>query len=296
MWAFSSLPRSGPRNDPPQRLPANGLDMLTSMSDDEIHPNAPVALVTMEVRHPAMDALTESSSRELKRLLSEHLPIERQAQDMAWGMGPGGSPTPTADRFVRYVNRDNTIAASLKSEAITVETTSYTNFESFCEVVMRVVDARAQVSSIVGVERIGLRYVLEVRVPAGVDGRIDWANWISEPLIGPQRMAPSGLALTEWQGAAVYREAQPGKSLIIRYGPGIGQARDQNYHLRRITPPQQGPYFLMDIDSFWTPAGGAIPEYNRDLLVTTFQDLYEPSQTVFQEMLTSRLKDDLLRR
>jgi hypothetical protein len=52
----------------------------------------------------------------------------------------------------------------------------------------------------------------------------------------------------------------------------------------------------MDIDSFWTPAGGAIPEYNRDLLVTTFQDLYEPSQTVFQEMLTSRLKDDLLRR
>ena len=183
VWAFSSLPRSGPRNDPPQRLPANGLDMLTSMSDDEIHPNAPVALVTMEVRHPAMDALTESSSRELKRLLSEHLPIERQAQDMAWGMGPGGSPTPTADRFVRYVNRDNTIAASLKSEAITVETTSYTNFESFCEVVMRVVDARAQVSSIVGVERIGLRYVLEVRVPAGVDGRIDWANWISEPLL-----------------------------------------------------------------------------------------------------------------
>jgi uncharacterized protein (TIGR04255 family) len=273
---------------------SSGLDMLSQMSD-EIHPNAPVALVTMEGRHPTMDALTESSSRELKRLLADHLPIERQAQDMAWGMGPGGSPTPTADRFVRYVNRDNTIAASLKNEAITVETTSYTSFEAFCEVVMRVVDARAQVSSIVGVERIGLRYVLEVRVPVGVDGRIDWNNWISESLIGPQRMAPSGLILTEWQGAAVYREAQPGKSLIIRYGPGIGQALDQNYHLRRITPPQQGPYFLMDIDSFWTPIG-TIPEYNRDLLVTTFQDLYEPSRTVFQEMLTDRLKEDLLRR
>ena len=131
----------------------------------------------------------------------------------------------------------------MKNEAIIVETTSYTNFEAFCEVVMRVVDARAQVSSIVGVERIGLRYVLEVRVPVGVDGRIEWANWIAEPLIGPQRIAPSGLALTEWQGAAVYREAQPGKSLIIRYGPGIGQALDQNYHLRRITPAQAGAVF-----------------------------------------------------
>ena len=40
--------------------------------------------------------------------------IERQAQDVAWGMTAAGQPAPTADRFVRYVNRDNTTAASLK--------------------------------------------------------------------------------------------------------------------------------------------------------------------------------------
>jgi uncharacterized protein (TIGR04255 family) len=158
---------------------------------------------------------------------------------------------------------------------------------------MQVVDARVQVSSIVGVERIGVRYVLEVRVPVGVNGRIEWSNWIAEPLIGPQRLAPSGLVLTEWQGAAVYREQQPGKSLIIRYGPGVGQALDQNYHLRRITVAQPGPFFLMDIDSFWTP-NGTIPEYDRSLLVTTFQDLYDPARSVFQEMLTTRLRDDLI--
>jgi uncharacterized protein (TIGR04255 family) len=160
--------------------------------------------------------------------------------------------------------------------------------------VMRVVDARSQVSSIVGVERIGLRYVLEVRVPVGVDGRIEWANWIAEPLLGPQRIAPGGLILTEWQGAAVYREPQPGKSMIVRYGPGVGQALDPSYHLRRTMAVQPGPFFLLDIDSFWTPTG-SIPEYNRDAVLTTFQDLYEPARTVFQEMLTNRLKDDLLR-
>ena len=270
--------------------------MLRKMSVDAAYPNAPVALVTMEIRHPAADSLNESSSSsaELKRLLSEHLPIERQAQDVAWAMGAGGSPTPAAERFVRYVNRDNTLAGSMKIQALVIETTAYTSFESLVDLAMRVMDARAQVSSIVGVERIGLRYVLEVRVPVGADGRIEWADWIAEPLLGPQRVAPGGLTLTEWQGAAVYREAQPGKSMIVRYGPGLGQALDPNYHLRRTIPVQPGPFFLLDIDSFWTPVG-SIPEYNRDAALGTFQNLYEPARAVFQEMLIGRPQDDLLR-
>ncbi len=208
-------------------------------------------------------------------------------------MTAGGSPQPTAERFTRYVNRDNTLAASMKNQAVVIETTAYSNFESLLEIMMRVLEARSQVSSIVGVERIGLRYVLEVRVPVGVDGRVAWTNWVAEPLLGPQRIAPAGLTLTEWQGAAVYREANPGKSMIVRYGPGMGQALDQSYHLRRTMPTQQGPFFLLDIDSFWTPTG-SIPEYDRNAVLTTFQDLYDPARTVFQEMLTSRMKDDLL--
>jgi uncharacterized protein (TIGR04255 family) len=269
--------------------------MLRRMSVDATYPKAPVALVTMEIRHPATDSLTGSSSGELKHLLADHLPIERQAQDVAWAMGAGGNPTPAAERFVRYVNRDNTLAASMKNQAVVIESTAYTNFDVLLDVVMRVIDARSQVSSIVGVERLGLRYVLEIRVPQGVDGRVEWSNWIAEPLLGPQRIAPAGLTLTEWQGAAVYREAQPGKSMIVRYGPGVGQALDASYHLRRTMPVQTGPFFLLDIDSFWTPIG-SIPEYDRNAVLTTFQDLYEPARTVFQEMLTSRLKDDLLSR
>ncbi len=269
------------------------LGYALAMSVDAGRPNAPVALVTMEIRHPATDSLTESSSEDLKRLLIDYLPIERQAHDVAWVMGAGGTPTPTAERFVRYVNRDSTLGVSMKTQAIVVETTAYSNFETLLDVVMHVVDARAQVSSIVGVERIGLRYTFEVRVPVGVDGHIEWADWIAEPLLGPHRIAPAGLTLTEWQGAAVYREAQPGKSMIVRYGPGMGQAIDPNYHLRRTMPVESGPFFLLDVDSFWTPVA-AIPEYNRNAVFSTFQELYEPARTVFQEMLGSRLKNDLL--
>ena len=270
--------------------------MLPDVNPAEVQPNAPVALVTLEIRHPATEALTESTARELKQRLITDLPIERAAQDVQWGMtAPGQPPQPVQDRFVRYSNRENTTAASLKNQAIVVETTAYTNFDTFLDIAMRVVDARSSVTNLVGIERIGLRYVLEIRVPAGVDGRIEWTNWIDESLLGPQRLAPGGLTLTEWQGAAVYREAQPGKSLIVRYGPGVGQALDAQYHLRRVTPAGTGQFFLMDIDSFWTPPTGTIPEYNRESLVSTYRDLYAPAQTVFQDMLTSRLKDELLR-
>jgi uncharacterized protein (TIGR04255 family) len=124
--------------------------MLPEMNPDEVNPAAPIALVTMEIRHPATDSLTESSHSELKARLVDHLPIERQAQDVSWGMiAPGTAPQPTAERFIRYVNRENTIAASMRNQAIVVETTAYTSFETFLEIVMQVVDARAHVSSIV---------------------------------------------------------------------------------------------------------------------------------------------------
>ncbi|XBL78830.1 TIGR04255 family protein [Mycobacterium shigaense] len=262
------------------------------MTVDAPEPSAPIALVTMEIRHPATDSLDEASHTELKHRLADHLPIERQAQEAAWG--PGGSPSPTAERFVRFVNRDNTIAASIRTQAVIVETTAYTSFEALADAAMHVVDARAEISSIVGVERIGLRYVLEIRVPTGEDGRIEWANWIAEPLLGPHRIAPGGLSLTEWQGAAVFREAQPGKSLIVRYGPGLGQALDPNYHLRRTLPVDPGPFFLVDIDSFWTPSA-SIPEFDRDSARATFHNLYEPARTAFDELLTGRARDELLR-
>lgn len=248
----------------------------------------------MEVRHPATDALTEGSTREFKRFLGDALPIERPAQDVTWGMGPGGSPAPTAENFVRFVNRDSTLAASIKTQAVVIETTAYSGFESLCDAAMQVVDARAQVASIVGVERIGLRYLLEIRVPADEHGRVEWTEWIAESLLGPQRLAPGGLILTEWQGAAVYREPQPGKSMIVRYGPGMGQALDPNYYLRRTLPTQPGPFFQLDIDSFWTPSA-SIPEYNRDAVRATLHNLYEPARAAYRELVTSPLHGDLPR-
>lgn len=262
------------------------------MSVDAAQPSATVTLVTMEIRHPATDSLMDASRRELKRLLADLMPIELPAQDVVWALGANGSPTPTAEHFVRYIDRDATLAASIKGQAIAIETSAYSDFETLLGVAMRVVDARAEVSSIAGVERIGLRYIIEVRVPGDEDGHVEWAEWLVEPLLGPRHVAPEGLALTEWQGAAVYQAAGQGRSMIVRYGPGVGQALDPNYHLRRTALSEPGPFFMLDIDSFWAPVG-PIPEFSGDAIQLTSRELFEPAQTAFKDMLSDRARDEL---
>lgn len=76
--------------------------MLPETNQDEVQPNAPVALVTVEIRHPTTDSLTESANRELKHLLINDLPIERQAQDVSWGMTAPVEPPPRS-RIVSFV-------------------------------------------------------------------------------------------------------------------------------------------------------------------------------------------------
>lgn len=264
------------------------------MNDTEVYRNAPIALATIEIRHPTTDSLTSSESRELKRLLVDALPIERPGQDSAWAIvPPATTPTQTGERFVRHLNRDGTASATIKTQATIIESTAYTGFEGLAELMLRVSEARNQVAPIIGLERIGLRYVYEIRVPGGMVSGVDWSSWINESALGPQRIAPMGLSLTEWQGAAVYREPQPGKTLVLRYGPAIGRALDPNYHLRQPRATEAGPFFLMDIDSFWTP-GGSIPEYNGEALRATLQDLYVPARSIFEDMITARLRDELL--
>lgn len=265
------------------------------MNPEEVYPNAPVVLVTMEIRHPPAE-LTPSQSQALKRLLAKRLPIERAGQQMSVTISASGTaPASTVDHFARYLNRESTAAAAIRKQSILVETSAYSGWNDFLGLLLLVVEARTQISSIIGIERVGLRYIDEVRIHPTSATSVDWSQWINGSLLGPQSDAPVGLPLAEWQGAAVYRESQPGRSLVLRYGPRLGYAVDPNSDLRRVRTVEPGAFFLMDIDSFWTPSG-TIPEYNREQLLSIYEDLHRPVRILFEDMITDRLRDEVLRR
>ena len=200
-------------------------------------------------------------------------------------------PTPQIEQFTRFVNRQSTLAVSFRREALVVETSAYPGWEQFRQIVSDAVDARMDVAPVDGVERVGLRYVDEIRIPD--EAEIDWCQWVSPSLLGPSPTEPIALQLAQWQGVAVYG-SQPGSMLVLRYGPALGFAIDSSSELRREKPADGGPYFLMDIDSFSVPTG-SIPEVDRDSLIATCNDLHQPVRTLFEGLIQDKLRDEVLR-
>ena len=259
----------------------------TRVTAPMLYSHAPLVLVALEVRHPPA-ALSQTEARSMKKLLSDELPIERSGQLASVPLLPGGSVQVETEieRFPRFLNRESTVAVSARREATVIEASQYPGWPGLLELAARALDARAQIAAIDGIERIGLRYINEVRIPG--DDAPDWSQWVHRSLLAPESTEPIGLPLNSWQGIGLYG-SQPGQLLVMRYGPRVGFAVDPNSDLRRITS-HAGPFFLIDIDSSWTP-DTTIPEYEPATFVAKCKDLHRPVHKLFRGIVTDSLKD-----
>ena len=277
------------------------------MSSREVYPNAPLVLVAAEIRHPDAGTLSDREKQQLKRALADELPVARplnRPAGMVATIGPGVAatqfqPTP-AISSPRFLSRDLVTSATFHADAVVIETTEYPGFEAFLALTQRVLSARLSVGSLDGVERLGLRYIDEIRVPS-VGDTSSWRDWIGPTLLGPNHLADQ-LELTNdaWQGISTYSgKLDAGDfeqmSLVLRYGTGEGYALAPDGDLRRKTPPP-GPFFLIDIDSYWGPATQAVPELDLNAVTSALEALHGPVRTLFESSITDRLRDEVLRR
>lgn len=56
----------------------------------------------------------------------------------------------------------------------------------------------------------------------------------------------------------------------------------------------KGPFFLIDIDSFWEPTQG-VPGYDSDDLLSICNRVHEPVRGMFEALVTDRLRSEILR-
>ncbi len=256
-----------------------------------MYPNTPVVLVALEVRHPAAGSLSNAQRTAIKAILGKRTPIMRSGRLQEVTATMGTVPDLRVEEFPRYFSRDSTSAVSIRSEAVIVETTRYVRWERLLGLVTDALQARQKVGGIDGVERVGLRLVNEIRVPA-VTGH-DWAQWVDGTLLGPAGLGPVlGLEPQQWQGVSTFTPG-PERSLVVRYGPRVGYAVDPAGDLKRPTS-LPGPFFLVDIDSFWTPSEG-VPEFDAEDLLRICGELHAPVRTLFEHLITERLREEVLR-
>ncbi|WP_125614075.1 TIGR04255 family protein [Specibacter cremeus] len=265
------------------------------MNEHEVYPNAPLVSVSFELRHPESDTLTATQRAAFRDMLREHLPMmrSRQATQHTIEVGPSAAiPQVRTEEFPKYFNRKNTIAASFLNGSVVVETSQYPGWNEFSDLIALVCNARHEISPLDGVERVGLRYVDEIRIPT--EDSPEWQKYLTPSVLGPGPADVDGLSLKEWQGVAAYGP-ESGRSLVVRYGTGQGFATDPNAELRRKTTPLPGPFFLLDIDSFWIPEL-EVPVYSDSAIRDIAELLHKPVREKFEQSITEHLRNEVLRK
>jgi len=265
------------------------------MGTREIYPNPPLALAVIELRHTATPALSESDQAALKSFLADQFPLARPAPGaMNLTVTPAGVTNEQAPPSPRYMTRDNTAAVTFRPEAIAVETTRYVRRSALKEVLHLAVEARRKVTEVDGMTRLGVRYINEIR--ASIDGPADWSQWISPVLTsiaglrgGSDNDAP---AAQSWQGMAVFGDAREG--IVLRHGNLEGYAVNPAGDLRRPTPPP-GPFYLVDLDSYWAPEG-EVPTLDWDNIEPRYDQAALSAYGLFEQTITDKYRTEVLRR
>ena len=127
---------------------------------------------------------------------------------------PGGSVPPQHQQNLWMKNRERTWSVTVSPEMLAVNTSDYLDFPSFESVVEKALRVTFRGESI-PVNRIGIRYVDEIRVP-GIDRPHEWDPYLDGRLLG-------SVAFAEGQKSSLPRilglTTGPERHLMLRYGP-----------------------------------------------------------------------------
>jgi len=230
--------------------------------------------------------------RAVRDLLGPDWVIEgAKQQTLEFSIGSSGAQAPNVkvEDLSRITVRDRTQAVTLRAESLSIEATSYNGYASFRELLAVTFDAVEQVVGPDGLTRLGIRFIDEIRVPES-DGAVDWEPWIDPSLLAPHA---AGLATESWAGTASYGTAAD-RRLVLRYGSADGPVVDPAGPLKRLTKPKPGPVFMLDFDSYWQP--DTIPAFSTPALLLACDELREPARALFDQLMTSRLVDEVFRK
>jgi len=260
------------------------------MAAHEVYPNAPIAMVVAEIRHPISELLSPAEWNNIKLALADAVPIIRAENLLEFDIQSGQQHM---SKLTRFVSRDLHQSISFRTDAIVIESTDYHGWDAFRGMIGIALHARQDTAPVDGLERIGLRYMDEIRPPENLTN-IDWADWVSPELLGPVSLPDRVEKPAVSRQGAMVLSSTPGATYTVRYGSGVGQAFASSPNLRRRTEPV-GEFFLIDTDGAWQPVDQEIPEFSVQDVELILSDIHEPISLIFESLITERLRNEVLR-
>lgn len=271
--------------------------MIPVSPEREVYPNAPLRLVTAEYRYPLSARL---STPDLLTILADSLgpsfPIIEPALQggIQFSFGPSDPSPQGPQNGFRLLVRDRTSAVTVTPSRIAIETTSYQHWEEFRDgLISTALGALGdEIGALAGIDRVGLRYINEVRVPQPLATTEEWEEYINADLLAAARLVTEGSVNTVQ--TALHLQIREDQELLLRCGMLAGRIVEETGPLRLPTPPGEGPFFLIDIDSFWTRSG-PVSEWDTGSCLEISNQLHSPIDGLFERCITEKLRTDVLR-
>lgn len=244
----------------------------------EVFANAPLAFVVCEFRFPQAPRLTSDEAFiALTDAFADTLVIpEEERTDNG------------AERRFRFLDRRRRLSVVVARDALSVETTDYTEWTDFKPFVLEAVDVVGATARVVGVERIGLRYINEIRVPEQITDATRWKRWISDEMLGPVGGIP-GYTPAGFQ--AMTQLTRGNTHLHIRCAALVGSGVVADQPLRRRRAVAEGPFFVIDTDSYTETPGEDMGGFTTRDLDPALDDLHEPLEALFHRAINDELRE-----
>jgi len=258
----------------------------------------PLAFVAAEIRTSYNPALVKDETLAAIQDRVGTLPVARREHRQA--IVVGGPPQP-GQTVLRLMAADSTTSLTLAAGSITLETTAYETVEVFTGLLEAALVAIGEVAPPQAVERVGLRYVNELRVAVSIETPRQWESWVCPELLAgldgaTAALGAAGVDGVEFSGAQTVLSWQLSRhrALVARFGPVFGPPAVGNDPLRRPVTPPDGPFFLVDLDGFWPSAPASAEPYDPSSLLSTVRELHAPIEATFLWATTKQFRKEVL--
>lgn len=268
------------------------------MADREVFTNAPLRLVSLELRYPVTSRIL---TRKVWDAFEQALRRELPHVEVLVGDAASYVPTGMYDEVLRRSTEDRKRVVTLHAGAVTVELADYTQYDDLLLLARPTFDAMEALSEDLVCTHIGLRYINEV--PSGAvhaEGTpwadpMVWAPYINAELLKTVADEPTGLCTFACRGTVMlHATAEEDHSYVaLDYGAhphGLVSA-DGALALGE----DSGPCFILDIDTYAPGSTKQPVASDRNEALDVLARLHDAAENTFHWSITEKLKEEVFR-
>lgn len=255
----------------------------------EVFPQPPLALVAAEIRFSDAARLRQQVTKdEVTIALEERFPFAEALEQQVFNVSPPAPPQLQQQSGVVLRNGNRTETLTLLSGSLTYETTAYTDFDDLLAAVAAACKALVAAKVSPALQRIGLRYIDEVRVPEPVTEVRQWSKWIDRRLTEHLEVGPESAPATSTQGISTY-DLGESRGLNFRFAALNQGPIVVPQHLQRPAY-EPGPFFVLDFDGYQDFAGEAATRLSAEVVSKTLAAVHAPCGESFQRAITDEAR------